>query len=280
MHIKDCFIILSVTLLTLHRVQKSRAANNPATYPCPDRNGSTYAGANGSSYHIECSTDYAGNDLPAVHTDTFGECLDACDAYVPGSSAEAHDFASCIGVSWGAGNPSANCYLKYQITSVNPNDVGFSSGYQANYTPPESGATTSGSSPSPTTTSAASATHAAASTTQPSPTSSSHSDSHGAISVGAGIGIGIGAAIGIAIVAGTVYFCRRRHRRRRPGRLEAPLELSAEVLADRKFDRLRKPSAEGWVDELPAECQPVELHGQRGPRAELFEIRGTRPEIG
>ena len=279
MHIIDNFIILFVTLLTLHQVQKSRAANNPATYPCPDRNGSTYAGANGSSYHIECSTDYAGNDLPAVHADTFGECLDACDAYVPGSSAEAHDFASCIGVSWGAGNPSANCYLKYQITSINSNDVGFSSGYQANYTPPESGATTSGSSPSPTTTLAASATHAAASTTQPTSTSSSHLDSHRAISVGAGIGIGIGAAIGIAIIAGTFYLWRRQPGRRLPRRLEAPLELSTEE-ADREFDRLRKPSAEGWADELPAENQPVELHGQRGPRAELFEIRGTRPEIG
>ena len=108
---------------------------------------------------------------------------------------------------------------------------------------------------------------------------SSLSRCHGAISLGAGIGIGIGAAIGIAIIAGTFYLWRRQHRRRRHERLEAPRELSAEG-ADRKFDRLREPSAEAWADELPAECQPVELHGQRGPRAELFEIRGARPEIG
>ena len=276
MHIINLSIV-PVTLITLYGVQMSCALSNPATYPCPDLNGSIYAGAPGSSYHIQCSTDYPGNDLPAVHTDSFEECLKACDAYVPGSSAEAHEYASCIGVSWGAGNPSANCYLKYQTTTVNHNHVGFSSGYHANYTPPESGTANSGTSPSSTSTPATSSTHAATSTTQPTPTSSSGSDSHGPIGVGAGVGVGVGVgvAVGLAVLIGIFYLLRRRPRRRP----EEPLELSA-AESDQKFDHLRQPSVERWADELPGENKPGELLDQRGPRAELFEMRGARPEMG
>ena len=69
-------------------------------------------------------------------------------------------------------------------------------------------------------------------------------------------------------MAGIVYLWRRR-----PGKwLEQPLELSAEEI-DRK-------SARGWAQELPVENKVGELRAQRGPRAELFEIREPRLEMG
>ena len=270
-------VIVSITLITFYRVELSYAATStPAPYPCPDLDGSSYANATGSKYNIQCSTDYPGNDLPAVHTDTFAQCLKACDAYVPGSSAEAHDYAPCVGVSWGAGNPSANCYLKYQITTVKHNDVGLSSGYLANDTLPNSDVTSPRSSHSTTSapaTGTAQAATSTTSTTQPTSRPSSGSDSHSNVGVGAGVGVGVGVA-GSAILAG-IFYLMRRQIKIRP---EEPLELSAGE-DDEKFDRLSKPSAEARVDELPAEDKPGELFDQRGPRAELFEIRGPQAEM-
>ena len=269
-------VIVLITLITLCRVELSSATSTPAPYPCPDLDGSQYADATGSKYNIQCSTDYPGNDLPAVHTDTFEECLKACDAYVPGSSAEAHNYASCVGVSWGAGNPSANCYLKYQITDVNHNDVGLSSGYQANDTLPNSRVTSPRTSQSITSAPATSTAQAATSTTstaQPKSRPSSGSDSHSGVGVGAGVGIGVG-VVGLAILVGIFYLVRRQPRRRP----EEPLELSAEK-DDEKYDKLRKPSFETRVDELPADNKPGELSDPHGPRAELFEIRGARAEM-
>ena len=270
--------IVPITLLALYRVaQVLCASNNPAPYPCPDLDGSPYASATGSRYHIQCSTDYPGNDLPAVHTDTFEGCLEACDAYVPGSSAEADNYASCIGVSWGAGNPSANCYLKFQITTINQNDVGLSSGYHANYTLPNSVVTSLGIGPSTTNAPVTSTTRAAeTSAIQAAPTHGNGSDSHMGIGAGAGVGVGVGVVVGSAILAAIFYLVRRRPRRRRPGE---SLELSAEE-DDRKGDKRRKPSAEAWIDELPAENRPGELSDLRGARAELFEIRASRAEVG
>ena len=266
-------IIVPITLITLYKAKVSHATSPPAPYPCPDLNGSSYASATGNKYNIQCSTDYPGNDLPAVHTDTFEECLKACDAYVPGSSAEAHDYASCVSVSWGAGNPSANCYLKYQITSVKSNDVGISSGYRANDTLPSSQVTSPPSSQSTPATGTAQAATSTASTIQPASGSSSRSDSHSNVGVGAGVGVGVG-VVGSAILAGIFYLMRRQIKRRPV----EPLELSAGE-DDEKPDEFRKPSAEIRVDELPADNKPRELLDPRGPRAELFEMRGPQAEM-
>ena len=222
--------IVPVAFLAVCRVaQIACAASNPAPYPCPDLNGSPYTDIMGSDYHIQCSTDYSGNDLPAVHTDTFEECLKACDTYVPGSSAEVHNYTPCIGVSWGAGNSGGNCYLKYQITTINPNDVGFSSGYYANKTLSGSAVTSPGGSPSTTSATPFSSTKAATSAILP--TAGGGSNSHVRIGVGAGIGAGV--LVALAILAGFFY----RMRRRSKGRPGVPVEMDAEE--DQKIDRPR-----------------------------------------
>ena len=269
-------VIIPITLITFYRAQLSSAKSTPAPYPCPDLDNSSYAGATGTKYNIECDTDYPGNDLPAIHKDTFEECLKACDAYVPSSSAEAHNFAPCVGVSWGAGNPSANCYLKYQISTVRRNDGGISSGYLANDTLPDASVTSARGSQSSTSapaTGTAQAATSTASTTQPISGSNSGSGSHSNVGVGAGVGVGVDVVVAV-ILAGIFYRMRRKIKRRSA----EPLELSAEK-DDKKFDRLRKPSSETRVDELPADNKPGELSDQRGPRAELFEMRGPQAEM-
>ena len=270
-------VIIPIALIILHRAGLSSAATStPAPYPCPNLDGSSYASATGSKYNIQCNTDYPGNDLPALHTDTFEECLKACDAYVPGSSAEAHDFAPCVGVSWGAGNPSANCYLKYLVTTVKGNDVGISSGYLANDTLPISSVTSPRSSQSTTSATATGTAQAATSTTptsQPTSRPSSSSNSHSNVAVGAGVGVSVG-VVGSAILA-CIFYLTRRQIKTRP---EHPLELSAEA-NDEKSNNLRKPSANTRIDELPTDNQPGELSNAHGTRAELFEARGPEAEM-
>ena len=272
------FVILPITLITLYRAKLSSAATStPAPYPCPNLDNSSYASATGSNYNIQCSTDYPGNDLPALHTDTFEQCLKACDTYVPGSTAEAHNHAPCVGVSWGAGNPNANCYLKYLVTTVKHNDVGISSGYLANDTLSSSSVTSPRSSQSttsaPTTGTALAATSTTSAVAQPTSRPNSSSDSHSNVAIGAGVGVSVG-VVGSAILA-SIFYLMRRQIKTRP---EQPLELSAEA-DDEKSDKLHKPSADTRVDELPADNEPRELFNARGPRAELFEGRGAEAEM-
>ena len=366
----------------------SWAASTSAPYPCPDLDGSSYTDTTGSSYNIQCGTDYPDNDLPAIHADTFEECLKGCDTYVPAGSPEADNYASCIGVSWEAVNPAGNCYLKYQITAINTNDVGLSSGYLINYTLPESAMVDLGSSPPAMITPAISSIQAATSTALPEPILNDGSDSHVAIDVdaatssslaaisttlptsspkdgsenhvavgidaatvstyaatskiqaaastshaatsknkaansttlptstpsgspdshvaievitatssthaatspilptpsgdleshvaiGVGAGVGIGVPIGSAILA-CVFYLMRRQSKARP---EGPMKTDAE--ADINESRgSSEPSTERQLDELPAKNKPRELCDPRGPRAELFEIRGIRAEMG
>lgn len=237
---------------TNSRTSATPAAVSTPAYPCPDLDGTSYTDATGSSYKIQCSTNYAGNDLPAVHADTFVGCLRVCDNYVPEPSAASK--ASCIGVTWGAGNPGGNCYLKYQITTINTDDGGLSSGYYANYTLPKSAVTSQGSSPSVANATATSSTHSA-----------SDSDSHVAV----GVGVGVGVPVGLAILVGFIYLMRRQSKTR-------PEELLGvhAVANDKNDDTLREPWAERRLDELPAENKSGELSDSRRPRAELSEIRG------
>ena len=261
--------IIPITLLA----QLASAASHPAPYPCPDFNNSSYTDTTGSNYHIQCSTDYSGNDLPAVHTDTFEECLKACDTYVPGSSAEAHNYAACMGVSWGAENPGGNCYLKYQITNINANNVGVSSGFYANKTLSGSAAvTSSGGGSTSSTTSAApisSSTKAATSAILPTP-SGGGSDSHVRIGVGVGVGIGAGVLVALAILAGFFYRMRMRRRSNKGRPVVVPVEMDAEG-DNKKIDRAYVPSSsERRIDELWTENTSAELSVfPHGLRAEL-----------
>ena len=108
--------------------------SDAAASPCPAGDGITYGTSSGNAYEIDCSTSFPGNDLPTIHEDTFTACLAACDNYVPSSSA-GHGLP-CVAVSWGAGNPGGNCYLKYAITQERDNNNGFCSGRLSTYTPP------------------------------------------------------------------------------------------------------------------------------------------------
>lgn len=236
------------------------AAVSTAAYPCPDLDGTSYTDATGNNYKIQCSTNYPGNDLPAVHADTFEECLRVCDAYVPEPSAASE--ASCIGVSWGAGNPGGNCYPKYQITTINTNDGGLSSGYHVNYTLPKSAVTNQGNSLSILNAPATSSTHSATSTIMRTPTPSGSSDGHAAVGVSAGVGVLV--PVGLAVFAGFFYLIRRRSKRRPEGLLDV------HAVANEKNDNgLREQRAERRLDELPAENLPGELSVPHRPRAEL-----------
>lgn len=239
---------------TSSRISGASVAVSAPAFACPGLDGTSSTDATSSSYNIQCSTNYPGNDLPAVHADTFEDCLRACDTYVPELSAANN--GSCIGVSWEAGNPGGNCFLKYQTTTLITNDDGLSSGYYINYTLPKSAVTIQGSSTS-------------AITRTPIP--SGGSDNH----VVVGVGTGIGVSVGLAIFTGVFYLIRRQVRTR-PG---GPLGANAEA-NDNMNNKLRVHSAEREVDELPAENRPGELFDPRGPRVELTEIHGHRAEIG
>ncbi|KAL9104520.1 MAG: hypothetical protein Q9163_000551 [Psora crenata] len=99
---------------------------------CPGANGQSYS-TGGSIYEISCGTDYPGDDLIAVHTDSLPDCLLACSNYVPQPAVAGGQ--SCVAVSWGQGNPGGNCYLKYNIEVVNPFDGGIVSGREVTFQP-------------------------------------------------------------------------------------------------------------------------------------------------
>ena len=271
-------VIIPIALIILYRAKLSSAATStPPPNTCPNHDNYTYPNPTRSNNNIQCSTDYPGNDLPAIHTDTFEQCLKACDTYEPGSTAEAHNYAPCVGVSWGAGNPNANCYLKYLVSTIKHNDVGLSSANLAKDKLSTSTVTSPRSSQSTTSATATGTAQAATSTTsaaaQPTSRPSSISASHSNVAVGAGVGVSVG-VVGSAILASIIYLMRRQIKRRP----EQPLELSAEA-DDEKFNKLHKPSADARVDELPADNEPGELFDARGPRAELFEGRGAEAEM-
>lgn len=94
-------------------------------YPCPDYDQKDYIDSAGTAHHIECGTNYPGNDLTTPHEDTFEDCVAACDNYVPSPSVAGGK--PCIGASWGQGNVGGNCYLKYAIGQRTFGDSNFDS---------------------------------------------------------------------------------------------------------------------------------------------------------
>ena len=111
-----------------------------APSPCPTGDGQPYICKQGSVFDIHCGQNYPGNDLPAVHTDTFSECIEACANYVP--SASVVGGARCVAASWGFGNTGGNCYLKYQVTTIVYGVPGFSSCNRHDYALPVTSSTT------------------------------------------------------------------------------------------------------------------------------------------
>ncbi|KAL9638765.1 MAG: hypothetical protein Q9164_001355 [Protoblastenia rupestris] len=108
-----------------------------ASASCPEANGRTYENG-GVTYEISCGTDYPGNDLIAVNTESLPDCLLACNNYIPRQDVQGAK--PCVAVSFGEANPSGNCYLKYNIDQVNPFNGGFVSARMVTFepvTPPE-----------------------------------------------------------------------------------------------------------------------------------------------
>lgn len=74
---------------------------------CPNSAGKTYTPvAGGSTYSIQCGVDYFGGDLTSQATNTFEDCIAACESN-----------PQCVDVSYNYGS----CYLKSTLTTLQPN---------------------------------------------------------------------------------------------------------------------------------------------------------------
>ena len=125
-------------------VTTSSASSTPynptlAPSPCPIGDGQSYICNSGSVFDVHCGQNYPGNDLSAVHADTYSQCIEACANYVP--SANVAGGALCVAASWGAGNVGGNCYLKYRVTTIVYN-AGFESCNRHDYALPISSTST------------------------------------------------------------------------------------------------------------------------------------------
>ncbi|KAL8938042.1 MAG: hypothetical protein Q9211_003393 [Gyalolechia sp. 1 TL-2023] len=90
----------------------STAANPNYSASC----GGTYSDLLGTSWHVDCSTAYPGNDLPSITVSSFESCLQACDNYPP--SPNIANGASCVAVTYGIRTGGGECYLKSNITET------------------------------------------------------------------------------------------------------------------------------------------------------------------
>lgn len=75
-------------------------SNGPS---CPTADSTTVNG-----FLIACATDYYGGDLTSMNTETFGDCISACETN-----------SACVDVSF---VPPNSCYLKQQLTTPSTND--------------------------------------------------------------------------------------------------------------------------------------------------------------
>jgi len=86
-------------------------------YPCPAGIDTAYTDTTGNPYTLFCNTNFLGNDLPSLTTQTFAECIDACTAYVPPASGSGSN--PCVAVTWAPVNTAGNnCYRKSAIQNV------------------------------------------------------------------------------------------------------------------------------------------------------------------
>ena len=92
-----------VNAATLPRVSSRQIASNEPT--CSDKDqGSTFSyTSSGSTYDVLCGKDYYGGDLRSMQTNTFGDCLSACNTE-----------SACVTVAFRDGA----CYLKSTVTSA------------------------------------------------------------------------------------------------------------------------------------------------------------------
>ena len=210
------------------------------SYPCPSKN-STQHVLGSSPYVLVCGTNFAGADLPAVHADTLGDCILACDEYKADSSTI--NGALCVAVTFR--DPiytDNNCYPKYQIPSDYIDfDPMLSSARRVGYVydgDPVFDLSELGQDPSsfaapvtatitaipgtsdsfPTGSSAATtATSSGSQSTPSTPSENGAASGQSGISTGAGIGIGLGIGIPILLaVAAVLFYMQQRNKRKRP----------------------------------------------------------------
>ncbi|OCK78534.1 hypothetical protein K432DRAFT_356620 [Lepidopterella palustris CBS 459.81] len=89
----------------------SPIASRQASLSCNNNqdDGMVYQVPGGGQYAIHCAQDYHGGDMSSTVTNTFEECIAACDA-TPG----------CVDVSYLG---SGSCYMKNELTSLNPSSL-------------------------------------------------------------------------------------------------------------------------------------------------------------
>jgi len=107
--------------------------SSPAAVPTGFACGDYYADPDGAEYQIYCSTDFPGSDLIAIQADSAQNCLFACSEYISDPTIQNGD--SCVAASYNPGNPGGNCYLKYDVTDINPYDGDIISGRLVSYQP-------------------------------------------------------------------------------------------------------------------------------------------------
>ena len=83
-----------------------------ATSVCPGSNGTTYISAAGINYQIICDVDYPDNDHPFELVDSFGGCVQKCDAYNYD-----HHHVQCLAALFipSREGDANDCYLKSSI---------------------------------------------------------------------------------------------------------------------------------------------------------------------
>jgi hypothetical protein len=105
-----CYLKDSVATATanggIYAARKIPSADAPMSCQNPGTNNTIYNKDTASSFQILCDTDYSGEDIAAVISETFADCIAACDA---------ND--ACVDVSYGFRTKS--CYLKGKVTTTN-----------------------------------------------------------------------------------------------------------------------------------------------------------------
>lgn len=106
-----------------------------ASLPCPAALAQIYTSPVGmQDWQLFCLADFYFYDLPAVTTDTFSGCMDACDA----ATVSAGYTQDCVGVTWtGNDGYGSNCLLKYSISQVVYGTNESCSAKRVSYSPPQ-----------------------------------------------------------------------------------------------------------------------------------------------
>ena len=109
-----------------------------ATSVCPGSNGTAYTSAAGINYQIICDVDYPDNDHPFELVDSFGGCVQKCDAYNYD-----HHHVQCLAALFipSREGDANDCYLKSSIENPVPGALSIQGAIRLGY------ATTSTSSP-------------------------------------------------------------------------------------------------------------------------------------